>query len=367
VADVSAQGEALIGPLEEQDMPPLAARAAGRPSVTVVVPTRNRGALIAQTLEALLALTYPALEILIVDQSTDDRTRQAVRVIAEADPRVRYHATPTVGSSAGRNIGALLSQADVVAYTDDDCIVTAGWIEAIADEMRDPGVAAVYGRLLPYGYCGRTGHDVGLRNGLERKEYTKRVPPWYIGHGGNMAFQRSDLLQVGGFDLLLSAGGLLHSGEDGDMSYRLLAAGRRVVYSPAALAYHRHWKAWAAQQQMQRAYGVGAGGQFAKYVRCGDYYGLLLLLRWIWQLGVRRIGAGLLKWHSTKPVYLGYCQLIYPWMGIWRSRHYAIDREVRTYLHPDVCGHEQAIVPRTAPQRSEAAPSLGHLSQETRA
>ena len=49
-----------------------------------------------------------------------------------------------------------------------------------------------------------------------------------------------------------------------------------------------------AQAAMERAYGIGACGQFAKYIRCRDYYGLRLLGGWLWQLGVRRVGAGLL-------------------------------------------------------------------------
>lgn len=303
------------------------------PSVTVVVPTRNRGALITETVQALLALDYPDFEVLVVDQSTNnDLTRHAVVSAAAGDPRVRYEPTHTVGSSAARNLGASLSQAILIAYTDDDCIVTRGWLTALAVEFDDPAVAAVYGRLLPFEGERRTGREVGFKAALERTEYTERVPPWYIGHGGNMAFRRSQLLHAGGFDPLLGAGGTFGACEDPDIAFRLLVGGRKVVYCPNAVAFHKHWKDWRAQRRMERAYGIGAGAQFAKYIRCGERYGYRLLLTWLWQLGVRRVGAGLLKWRSAKTMYLGYCQLVYPWLGMTRSLSHPVDRRSLVYL-----------------------------------
>ncbi len=302
------------------------------PAVTVAIPTRNRGALIEETLRAVLALDYPDLEILVIDQSTNSETRRCVEAVAAGNPRVRYTATTTVGSSAGRNIGARLSRGEVVAYTDDDCVVSGGWLDALAAEFRNPRVSAVYGRLLPWESADRTGLEVGFKSATERAEYSRRTPPWYIGHGGNMAFRRRDLLEAGGFDPLLGAGGFFGACEDPDIAYRLLAGGKTIVYCPNALAFHKHWKDWRAQRRMERAYGVGAGAQFAKYVRCGDRYGLQLLATWIWQLGVRRVGSGLLKWRNVKTVYLGYCQLVYPWVGIWRSLWQPVDRSLLTYV-----------------------------------
>jgi len=301
-------------------------------SVTVVVPTRNRPGLIGDTIRALLALDYPCLEVVVADQSADDRVKDAVRAAVDGDPRVRVESTRTVGSSAARNAGMMASQADVVAYVDDDCIVTRGWLAAIVAEFADEDISAVYGRLLPYGGAARTGLEVGFKAGLRREEYAGRVPPWYIGHGGNMAFRRAALFEAGGFDLLLGAGAGFGAGEDSDMSYRLLVAGRRIVYSPEALAYHKHWKDWRAQQRMERAYGVGVGAQFAKYLRCGDYYGLVLLCTWIWQLGFRRVAAGLFKWRSAKNMYLGYCQLVYPCLGIVKSLRNPIDHGHTVYV-----------------------------------
>jgi GT2 family glycosyltransferase len=312
-------------------MPP--SSAAVLPSATVVVPTRNRGELIPETLRALMRLQHPGLDILVVDQSTDDRTRLAIEKEASCDRRVRLCSTQSVGSSAARNVGAQFATGEIVAYTDDDCIVTDGWLDAILNEFRDPGVAAVYGRLVPYETGKRTGREVGFTPNEARTEYSYPAPPWYVGHGGNMAFRRRMLLEVGGFDPLLGAGGLFGACEDLDIAFRLLRQRRRVVYSPRALSYHKHWKDWSAQKRMERAYGIGAGAEFVKYIRCGDAYGSRLMATWIWELGVRRLWAGLLKWRSLKTMYLGYCQLVYPWIGAARSLRHPIDRKLTLYRH----------------------------------
>jgi GT2 family glycosyltransferase len=300
----------------------------------VVVPTRNRGDLITDTIRSLRSLDHPSFQVVVVDQSTDDRTRRAVESAAEGDARVRLESTDTVGSSAARNLGARLADSEVVAYTDDDCIVERDWLSTIVREFAGPDIAAVYGRLVPYEWRGRDGTEVGFKGAEGRARYSRRTPPWHIGHGGNMAFRRQDLLEAGGFDPLLGAGGLFGACEDPDIAYRLLARGKTVTYSGSAVAYHKHWKDWAAQRRMERAYGVGAGAQFAKYIRSGDLYGLRLFCAWTWQLGVRRVGAGLIKWRSTRPIYLGYCQLVYPWVGVLRSLRHGVDAARMLYVGP---------------------------------
>lgn len=305
----------------------------------MVIPTRDRPALLDVTLKELMRLVPDETCIWVVDQSTGPATRELVGHLAEHDRRVRYRSTTTVGVSAARSLGFQLCGTDIVAYVDDDCIVSEGWLEALVAMLTSSDVAGVFGRLVPHERGARTGLEVGRKDTVGRQEFKGHVPPWHMGHGGNMAFWRRELSEVGGFDPLLGAGGVLHACEDGDVAYRLLARGKRLGYAPAAVSYHRHWKSWPAQKAMERAYGMGAGAQFAKYVRCGNLSGLRLFVRWTWELGVRRVGAGLLKWRSPRVVYLGYCQLVYPTLGVLRSLTEAIDRDKVIY-------RERAVIAR---------------------
>lgn len=292
---------------------------------TVVISTRNRGPMIEPAIASLMALNHPSFEVVVIDQSSDSLTQEAVDRLSGGDLRVRYARSDQMGVARGRNDGLFLSRADVIAFTDDDCVVDPGWLSAIEAEMADPAIAGVFGRVLPDQAAVRTGIDLAVKDSQRRVEYAGKTIPWYIGHGANMAFRRADLIAVGGFDELLGPGGPLPSHEDGDLLYRLLASGRRVVFSPRSLVYHRQWRDWSERARTERAYGVGAGGQFTKYIRCRDSYGFRLFATWTWQLGVRRIGAGMLKWRSAKVMYLGYVQLVYPWIGVWRSLRYPVD------------------------------------------
>lgn len=300
-------------------------------AATVVVPTRDRPELLRETLRALLNTPLPGMRVLVVDQSAGRASRDIVEALAATDARVSHLGTSTVGLSASRNVGASAATTAYVAYLDDDCIVTDTWLPELVRELSSSGAAGVFGKLLPYEGGPRTGTEVGFKATPFREEFVGWTPPWHIGHGGSMAFRRDALIDAGGFDPLLGAGGTLGANEDGDMAYRLLRRGHRLVYCPAAVAYHRHWKPWRSQQAMERAYGLGAGGSFAKYVRCGDLGGVRLFAAWWWQLGVRRFVAGLLKWRDPKVMYLGYCQLVYPFIGAWRSLRHAVDRRATTY------------------------------------
>jgi glycosyltransferase involved in cell wall biosynthesis len=304
------------------------------PAITVVIPTRNRPELVSDAIESVMASDYPSFEVLVSDQSSDCRTQNLVKRIACKHSNLHYVSSSTVGSSMNRNLGASLCRTEFIAYTDDDCIVDPNWISSLMTELTRPGISAVYGRVLPFNRDALTGAEAAVRDGLKYTEFRKKVPPWYVGTGGNMAFRCDALSSIGGFDPLLGAGSALRSCEDTDIAYRLLSGKRSIVYVPKAVVYHKLWKDWRSQQQMERAYGIGAGAQFTKYVRCSDMYGAALFLTWIWQHGVRRFGAGLFKWRNPRVLYMACCQLVYPWLGMLQSARFEVDLPSMTYVIP---------------------------------
>ena len=110
-------------------------------------------------------------DLSIVDEVTAD----LVRGLSETDSRIRYVHTDRVGLSCGRNDGIAVSRGDVVAFTDDDCIVQPDWLSAIDVEMQDPRVAGVFGRVLPNEYRGRSGIDLAFKDSQERIEYAEKA------------------------------------------------------------------------------------------------------------------------------------------------------------------------------------------------
>lgn len=90
-----------------------------QPLVSVVIPTHNRPELLARAIQSVQSQTYPNLEIVVVDDGSDDRTRAVVE--RAEDPRVRWirHASRK-GGAAARNTGISASRGDVIAFLDDD-------------------------------------------------------------------------------------------------------------------------------------------------------------------------------------------------------------------------------------------------------
>lgn len=99
------------------------------PLVSVVIPTFNRARPVVQTLDSVVAQTYPHWEAVVVDDGSTDDT---ARVIAErygVDPRVRYVYQKNAGVSAARNRGLEVAAGDYIALLDSDDVWEAWKLE----------------------------------------------------------------------------------------------------------------------------------------------------------------------------------------------------------------------------------------------
>jgi glycosyltransferase involved in cell wall biosynthesis len=109
------------------------------PDITVVLPTRNRRAMLARTLGAVLAQRDVDLEVVVVDEASTDDTPAFLAALG--DPRVRCvrHDQPQ-GVSAARNRGLAEARGRWVAFTDDDDLWAPDKLAAQIDALaRTPG------------------------------------------------------------------------------------------------------------------------------------------------------------------------------------------------------------------------------------
>ncbi|MCS6775429.1 MAG: glycosyltransferase family A protein, partial [Chloroherpetonaceae bacterium] len=114
-------------------------------TVSVLICTSGRGASAVETIQSILRSTGPFCELLVIDQSADDRTEKALRSFL-TDTRLRYIRTATRGKGIALNIGLEAAQGEVLAITDDDCTVDADWPRGLVEVFeRYPQVAVVYG------------------------------------------------------------------------------------------------------------------------------------------------------------------------------------------------------------------------------
>ena len=139
------------------------------------------------------------------------------------------------GLSHARNRGLAAATARVVAFVDDDELVDPGWVGALLAGF-GPGTVAAFGPVEPLDdrglpYCHLQPGDLRTFSG-------RFVPPWTVGTGGNMVFDRAALVELGGFDVRLGVGAEGRSAEESDVIVRLLRSGAEIAWLPELGVYH---------------------------------------------------------------------------------------------------------------------------------
>ena len=262
-------------------------------SITVVISTRNRGCSIVRTIQSVLLNDYPYSEIIVVDQSEDDRTQTALLSFIQ-DARVRYIASETKGISVSRNIGISNARCEFVAITDDDCEVSPGWLREISTAFKvNNRIGVVFGNVMPgvsdisEGFT--TSYVRGepfLATSIEHKHHVEGI-------SGSMAIRKSVWQSLGGFDRMLGLGLPLKSAEECDFTIRALLAGYFIYEAPAARVTHNGFFQWESLPAIISRNWYGSGAVFAKHLKLHHRATLQLLVHLAvrWTFGQSRVAT----------------------------------------------------------------------------
>ena len=293
--------------------------------VTVCICTRDRGASIAGTLRSIADSTFSDFDVIIVDQSTDDLTEQAVQRTVTGDPRFTYLRSSTRGLSSARNVAVPMARGAIIAFTDDDCEVPGTWLELFEAYFREYSeVGQICGAVLP------GPHDPHLGYIPDYPITTRRLisSPYCKWRAGgilaNMAFRADVLHAVGPFDEVLSAGSPLYSYEDGDMTYRVLKAGYTILNAPDIYVVHHGFRTWKEGQLLMRRVGVAIGAGCMKYLRLRDP-AILPTMVYEWGRCISWKRLLLLRRHTGVARFLAFG------LGLVMSFRYAVDPKWRIY------------------------------------
>ena len=154
----------------------------------------------------------------------------------------------SLGPAAARNRGWQASSGDIIAFTDDDCVVESRWLEALSGALRQASedVAGVGGRVKP-ATKGIIADFMTLHRILE--------PPKSLSYvvTANCAFRRSALMSVSGFDEKVRTPG----GEDPGLCFALRAKGYRLAWAPDAVVHHHYRESLADFLKTFYRYGRG--------------------------------------------------------------------------------------------------------------
>ncbi|HEX4867695.1 MAG TPA: glycosyltransferase [Acidimicrobiales bacterium] len=240
--------------------------------ISVVVCSHGRPRDLARLLASVQHLDDPAWELLVVDNGSRPQYDPAMVEAAGG----RYVHEPRRGLDHARNRGWQEARGEVVAYVDDDCEVDPGWLGGLREVLGDPSVGLVTGRVVPASLARPTerwfeawfGFDRGLQpdrcSSDDRRPWAALYPS-LLGTGANMAFRRSILEQVGGFDELLDVGTSIGGGGDIDAFARVLDTGVVGHYAPAAVVRHHHRRDVGALRRQFFGYGQALGAVCTKH------------------------------------------------------------------------------------------------------
>jgi O-antigen biosynthesis protein len=216
------------------------------PSASVVVCTFNGARTIRDTLHGLAKLEYPNYEVIVVDDGSP--TDDIARIVGEYK-QVQLIRTDNRGLSSARNTGLATATGDIIAYIDDDAAPDPHWLTYLADALVRSDHVGVGGPNLPVPDDGPVADCVAHAPGgpthvLLSDREAEHVP------GCNMAFLKTALLAIGGFDPQFRA-----AGDDVDLCWRLQERGWKLGFSPAAVVWHHRRSSVGAYWRQQVGYG----------------------------------------------------------------------------------------------------------------
>lgn len=205
-------------------------------SIAIVIPTFNRESVLCDTIEFVLNLNPLPDEIWVIDQTSQHEPATEVYLKQAYGRGVNVINLPEPGVCFARNLGAALSNSDIIIYIDDDVIINkTDFVEAHRQNYNNPDVHAVWGQMLEPNQT--SSNNLG-QGGHLPANYAGRVEKIKYLVSANHSIRRSVMLEMGGYDEGFE--GRTYANEDGDLGLRLYKQNYRIDFDPSASLIHLH-------------------------------------------------------------------------------------------------------------------------------
>jgi mycofactocin system glycosyltransferase len=205
------------------------------PSVSVIIPVKNRPQDIRECLASLVSLDYPKdkVEVIVVNDGSTDSTGEVIRAF---DIKAT-HLTRSIGASACRNLAARDAKGDLLGFTDSDCVVHSRWLGELSPYFNDEKVGIVGGFVSNFYHHSSLDRYEEVKSSLNMGLLPFRVEDQlssaYV-PSCNLIIRKKAFFEVNGFQEDLAVG------EDVDLCWRTRKLGYHLQYIPRGKIEHKH-------------------------------------------------------------------------------------------------------------------------------
>ena len=215
--------------------------------VSIIIPYYKNYKNLVECVSACLELDYPEYEVIVVTNVS----------LKFSDQRVRVVLTDKVGQADKRDVGIANAFGEICAFIDDDASPRRDWIKNAVRYFEDPEIAAVGGpgvtpkndNLLQRAsgaiYSSFIGSGpLSYRYVPKKHRYVDDYPAY------NLLVRKSILNEVSGFKTKF------RSGEDTQLSLKIIKLGKKILYSPDVVVYHHRRPLFVSHLRQVRTYGL---------------------------------------------------------------------------------------------------------------
>lgn len=272
-----------------------------KPKISLVICTYNRCKYLPAAFQSIVQQDFPKelYELIVVDNASTDQTADIANSFINANTTMhaRYVFEKKKGLSSARNRGMREAKADIIAYVDDDVILSENYLRSVVNFFDEhPNAVGAGGRVVPKyeseepkwmskylkGFVGE------LNYGNEIKKFTA---PMKYPAGANMIYKKNVLHQAGGFNDELK-----FRSDDKYIFYEVKNISDEIYYLPDAWLYHYIDAARLSDENFRRLF-LKTGNEEKKRLRSKNESALKKGLEYVIKTAA---GAGLYLFFAIK-------------------------------------------------------------------
>jgi GT2 family glycosyltransferase len=215
------------------------------PKVSIIIPNYNGSKYMERCLASVFLTRYPNLEVILVDNASEDGSREQALSLFGSRPGFKLISSPiNLWVPGGYNLGARNSMGEYLIFLNNDTVVESDWVmELIRSVSRDSSIGAAQSKILMLGnprlldcaggFIDPLGMPWERGAGKEDSGQYDRPDEIFYAKGAAMMVPRDVFFQVGGFDDTY-----MSYFEETDLSWRIWLHGLRVIFVPTSRIYH---------------------------------------------------------------------------------------------------------------------------------